>query len=88
MDRRNVGLVLGSGSSRGWAHIGVIEALQDAGIPIHLVAGCSVGAFVGAIFASGGLEQLKKYPVNIWVLLSGNPGFGKPWIKAAILLTV
>ncbi len=33
-----VGLVLGSGASRGWAHIGVIEALQDAGIPIHLVA--------------------------------------------------
>jgi NTE family protein len=54
-----VGLVLGCGSSRGWAHIGVIEALQDAGIPIHLVAGCSVGAFVGAIFASGGLEHFK-----------------------------
>lgn len=60
-----VGLVLGSGSSRGWAHIGVIEALQDAGIPIHLVAGCSVGAFVGAIFASGGLEQLKKYVIEM-----------------------
>lgn len=60
-----VGLVLGSGSSRGWAHIGVIEALQDAGIPIHLVAGCSVGAFVGAIFASGGLEQLKGYVIDM-----------------------
>lgn len=60
-----IGLVLGSGSSRGWAHIGVIEALQDAGIPIHLVAGCSVGAFVGAIFASGGLEQLKKYVIDM-----------------------
>jgi NTE family protein len=60
-----VGLVLGCGASRGWAHIGVIEALQDAGIPIHLVAGCSVGAFVGAIFASGGLEQLKKYVIGM-----------------------
>ena len=65
MSTCKVGLVLGSGSSRGWAHIGVIEALQDAGIPIHLVAGCSVGAFVGAIFASGGLEQLKRYVIDM-----------------------
>lgn len=65
MDTYKIGLVLGSGSSRGWAHIGVIEALQDAGIPIHLVAGCSVGAFVGAVFASGGLEQLKKYVIDM-----------------------
>jgi len=40
-------------------HIGVIKALQDSGIPIHLVAGCSVGAFVGAVFAIGGLEHVK-----------------------------
>ncbi|WP_300460530.1 patatin-like phospholipase family protein [Desulfobacula sp.] len=60
-----VGLVLGSGSSRGWAHIGAIEALQDADVPIHVVTGCSVGAFVGAIFASGGLEQLKKYVIDM-----------------------
>lgn len=65
MNTYKVGLVLGSGSSRGWAHIGVIEALQDVGIPIHLVAGCSVGAFVGAIFASNGLEQLKRYVINM-----------------------
>ncbi len=65
MNNCKVGLVLGSGSSRGWAHIGVIEALQDAGIPIHCVAGCSVGAFVGAIFASGGLEQLKRYVIEM-----------------------
>ena len=65
MNTCKVGLVLGSGSSRGWAHIGAIEALQDANIPIHLVAGCSVGAFVGAIFASGGLEQLKKYVIDM-----------------------
>ncbi|MBU0970472.1 MAG: patatin-like phospholipase family protein [Proteobacteria bacterium] len=65
MTTYKMGLVLGSGASRGWAHIGVIEALQDAGISIHLVAGCSVGAFVGAIFASGGLEQLKKYVIEM-----------------------
>jgi NTE family protein len=65
MNTFKVGLVLGSGASRGWAHIGVIEALHDAGIPIHLVAGCSVGAFVGAIFASGGLEHLKRYVIDM-----------------------
>jgi len=60
-----VGLVLGSGASRGWAHIGVIEALLDANIPIHLITGCSVGAFVGAIYASGGLERLKKFVIEM-----------------------
>ena len=60
-----VGLALGSGASRGWAHIGVIEALQEANIPIHLVTGCSVGAFVGAIYASGGLEHLKKFVIDM-----------------------
>jgi len=65
MSNYTVGLVLGSGSSRGWAHIGVIEALQDAGISIHCVAGCSVGAFIGAIFASGGLERLKRYVIEM-----------------------
>ncbi|HCY86212.1 MAG TPA: patatin [Desulfobacteraceae bacterium] len=56
-----IGLALGCGASRGWAHIGAIEALEEAGIPVHLVAGCSVGAFVGAVYASGGLEPLKEY---------------------------
>lgn len=65
MNSYKVGLALGSGSSRGWAHIGVIEALQEADIPIHLVAGCSVGAFIGAIFTSGGIEQLKKYVIKM-----------------------
>lgn len=65
MNKTRTGLVLGSGSSRGWAHIGVIEALQEAGIPIDCVAGCSVGAFVGAVFASGGLERLKEYVIHM-----------------------
>ncbi len=65
MNKTTTGLVLGSGSSRGWAHIGAIEALQEADIPIHCVAGCSVGAFVGAVFASGGLERLKEYVIHM-----------------------
>ena len=46
--RKTVALVLGSGSSRGWAHIGAIEALEEEGIPIDFISGCSVGSYVGA----------------------------------------
>lgn len=56
-----VGLVLGSGSARGWAHIGVIEALEEGGIPVDLVTGSSIGAYVGAIYAAGGLASLKEF---------------------------
>ena len=63
--RKTVGLVLGSGSSRGWAHIGVIEALEAAGIPIDFIAGCSVGAYVGVIYASGGLASLKDFVLRM-----------------------
>ena len=55
-----VGLALGSGSARGWAHIGAIEAIEEAGIPIHYVAGTSIGAFVGAVYATGDLSSLKE----------------------------
>jgi NTE family protein len=59
--RKKLGLALGCGASKGWAHIGVIEALENAGIPIDIIAGCSVGAYVGAIYASGGLSSLKEF---------------------------
>ena len=63
--RKTVGLVLGSGSSRGWAHIGAIEALEEAQIPIDFIVGCSVGAYVGAIYASGGLQSLKEFVLKM-----------------------
>ena len=59
--RKNVGLVLGCGASRGWAHIGVIEALEEAKIPINLIAGCSVGGYIGALYASRSLKNLKAF---------------------------
>jgi NTE family protein len=52
-----VGLVLGSGAARGWAHIGVIRALEHAGVRPDLVCGTSVGALVGAAYASGDFER-------------------------------
>ena len=56
-----VGLALGSGASRGWAHIGVIRALEAAGIVPDVVCGSSVGAIVGAAYASGNLDAFEKW---------------------------
>jgi NTE family protein len=51
--RPTVGLVLSAGSFRGLAHLGVIQVLEDAGFPIDVVAGTSMGAIVGALYAGG-----------------------------------
>jgi NTE family protein len=48
-----VALVLGGGAARGFAHVGVLEVLEEAGIPVELVVGTSVGALVGALYADG-----------------------------------
>lgn len=56
-----LGLALGSGSARGWAHIGVIRALAEAGYVPDVVAGCSIGAFVGAAHANGDLDKLQTW---------------------------
>lgn len=48
---KSVGLVLGGGGARGLAHIGIIQALEEAGIPIDIVGGTSIGAFIGALYA-------------------------------------
>jgi NTE family protein len=56
-----IGLALGSGSARGWAHIGVILELEDMGISPQVVAGTSVGALVGAIYVSGELKKLADW---------------------------
>ena len=55
-----IGLALGSGSARGLAHIGVIHALEEAGITVDLVAGTSIGALIGSVFAAGKLEAIEQ----------------------------
>jgi NTE family protein len=52
-DRPRVGLALAGGFARGIAHIGVIRALRNAGVPIDCVAGTSVGALIGAVYCAG-----------------------------------
>jgi NTE family protein len=50
---RQIGLALGGGGAWGWAHIGVLEVLERAGIPVDAIAGCSMGSVVGGLRASG-----------------------------------
>ncbi len=56
-----IGIALGSGSARGWAHIGVLEALAEMGIRPGIVTGSSIGAFVGAAYANHQLSDLADW---------------------------
>lgn len=60
-DRPLIGIALGSGSARGWAHIGVLRGLGELGLKPDLIAGTSVGAIVGAIYASGHLRIFERW---------------------------
>ncbi|PWC10316.1 patatin-like phospholipase RssA [Brenneria corticis] len=61
MRQIKVGLALSSGAARGWAHIGVIKALTELGIEVDVVAGCSVGALVGAAYATHRLDAMERW---------------------------
>ena len=61
MPRPRIGLALGSGSARGWAHIGVIDALTEVGIQPDIVCGTSIGALVGAAYVAGRLSDLRQW---------------------------
>jgi NTE family protein len=56
-----IGLALGGGSARGWAHIGVLRALSEAGIHPDIIAGTSIGAVVGGCYVAGELEALENF---------------------------
>jgi len=60
-----IGLALGSGSARGWAHIGVIHALAKLGIKPEIVCGSSIGALVGASLACGRLDKLDAWLADL-----------------------
>ncbi|MBE9535984.1 MAG: patatin-like phospholipase RssA [Proteobacteria bacterium] len=60
-----VGIALGSGSARGWSHIGVINALAAHGIDPDVVCGTSMGALAGAFYASGNLEKMEEWALNM-----------------------
>lgn len=66
-----ISIALGSGSARGWAHIGVIKALLKNGIEPDIICGTSIGALVGAAYAHGRLAELEDWALNLsrWKLL-------------------
>jgi NTE family protein len=63
--RRKIGLVLGSGLARGWAHIGVLRALKRLGLEPDIVAGCSIGSVVGGIYLANKLDLLEKWALGL-----------------------
>ena len=72
-----IGLALGGGAARGWAHIGVLKALRDAGIKPDIIAGTSIGAVVGGCFSAEHLDRLEDFareltPRRIFGLLDFN----------------
>ena len=61
MARPTIGIALGGGAARGWAHIGVLKALVDAGLEPDIVAGTSIGAVAGACYVTGRLAALEDF---------------------------
>ncbi|UZE97842.1 patatin-like phospholipase family protein [Alkalimarinus alittae] len=62
---KTVALVLGSGGARGYAHIGAIEVLQERGYEIVAVAGCSIGAMIGGVYAADKLTEFKDWATGL-----------------------
>lgn len=65
MAKRKISLVLGSGGARGYAHIGVIEALEELGYEIVSISGASMGALIGGLYACGKLEAYKRWVLEL-----------------------
>lgn len=63
--RGRVGLALGSGAAKGWAHVGVIRALEARGIEPDIVCGSSMGALVGAAYAAGRLDEFEAWTADL-----------------------
>ena len=58
-------LALGGGAARGWAHIGVLRAMDEAGIAVSMIAGTSIGALVGGCYLAGKLDDLEEFARSI-----------------------
>ena len=63
--RPKIGLALGGGAARGWAHIGALEVLIEAGFAPDVIAGTSIGAVVGGCLAAGKLPELSEFATSM-----------------------
>jgi NTE family protein len=81
LEGMRIGIALGGGGARGWAHIGVLRTLERAGFEPTVVAGTSIGAIVGGAYAAGKLDELEKFARALdrrtaWKLADLNLGKG------------
>jgi len=60
-----IALALGGGAARGWSHIGVLRAIDEANIPVSMIAGTSIGALVGGCYLAGKLDELEAFARSI-----------------------
>jgi NTE family protein len=65
MERDKIGIALGGGAARGWAHIGVLNALAKSGLKPSVIAGTSIGAVVGGCHAAGKLDLLEDFVTHL-----------------------
>lgn len=65
MRQQKLGIALGGGGARGWAHIGVLKALKEIGIEPDIIAGTSIGAIAGGCYASNELAELEHFATNL-----------------------
>ncbi len=65
MTGHKLGIALGGGGARGWAHIGVLKALHDIGIQPDIIAGTSIGAIAGGCYAANELPKLEEFSTNL-----------------------
>lgn len=63
--QNGIALALGGGAARGWSHIGVLRAIDEANIPISMIAGTSIGALVGGCYLAGKLDELEEFARSI-----------------------
>lgn len=63
--KKTVSLVLGSGAARGYAHLGVIKAIEDEGYEIASISGCSIGSVVGGVYAAGKLDDFNDWACSL-----------------------
>jgi NTE family protein len=78
--RPKIGLALGGGAARGWAHIGVLRTLKSAGLVPDVIAGTSMGAVVGAAYAAGRLDEIEDWARSVTRrrMLRSTSSFGAP----------
>ena len=76
--KQKIGLALGAGASRGFAHIGVLQVLEEIGIRPDYIAGSSIGSIIGALYASGVTPKMMEgIACNIDAKLCYDLGFSR-----------